>query len=138
MVREHDLVRAARVRAMLIAHINSLTEPAKAMEIVKALGSQITELGASIGSVVKIIEGLGKSGQVEAMRTEGVFGVRYFRKNGNANHAIVEVTPNIVPKQDETPNGSARNRKFKTLIDTMTIGDARDVYRQLHKLFKDE
>ena len=134
MPSSHILVKAAQSRLLLLHHINNLTEPAKAAAIYEALAPKLQH--TSEAAVLKLIQGLGTSGQVEVIR-DGRH-TSYFRKKANGIHAVVEVMPATEQDDDQPLTVSARTKKFKRLIDTLTVGDARAIYLQLHKMFKDE
>jgi Fe2+ or Zn2+ uptake regulation protein len=127
MPTKHELVMAAKRKALIRHYINNLTEPTQARHIYNALQDQLQD--TSRAAVLKLIEVLGKNGEVDA-RKEGNR-TAYFRKGGNGTHAVVEVTP---IESDAEPVAT-RGKKLKHLIETLTISEARILYAQLAQLF---
>jgi len=116
MPNNATIVKAAKTRALLVSQVNSMTEPARASAILEAVRSQLDEIGAKDDAAIKVMEGAAKAGMITRTKEGNAV---FYSRNG-----VVVRTPN-----------SEEPKKFSSLIETMTIADARIIYLQLHKMF---
>ena len=120
MPTDNQLIKAAKTRALLVAQVNSLTEPARATAILQPLQAQLAVIGTNDDAAIKILESAAKAGLITRIKDGRAV---LFCKNGMA----------IPTAELEMTHGP--KRKFTQLIETMTISDARTLYAQLHKMF---
>lgn len=128
MSRGNFLVRAAQVRALFTAHLNSLSEPVTATDMLQALKPQLDELGVLEATARKSLQVMGHDGLVDAIK-EGYY-VKYAAKGRGIPQGLkTPVSAKVVTERKPRVAG------VSNLIDTLTIGEAKVLYRQLKELF---
>lgn len=122
---DNRMVKPAKVRSAVSYLLSKASEPMTAAELWKQLEVQMEEVGTNKAAFTKVVEGMGKNGLI--FRTVDGHSVKYQKAGSTQQAAPVQV---------------ARHGRSKTLgsidLESLTIGEARLIYKSLQKFFKND